>query len=124
MAQDFGVLTPVGGGDPIPLLSKKLRVGRREGCDIVLRFPNVSSHHCLLEMTEGFWFVRDLKSRNGIKVNGVRVPIGLRKRVDPDNIISFANVPTWWQTLVDALIIVVALAGPGFVRLVRGRKVQ
>jgi ribose transport system permease protein len=36
------------------------------------------------------------------------------------NIISFANVPTWWQTLVDALIIVGALAGPGLVRLIRG----
>lgn len=35
------------------------------------------------------------------------------------NIISFANVPTWSQTLVDALIIVFALAGPGLVRLVR-----
>ncbi|RME74474.1 MAG: ABC transporter permease [Chloroflexi bacterium] len=35
------------------------------------------------------------------------------------NIISFAQVPTWWQTLVDALIIVSALAGPGLVRLVR-----
>lgn len=35
------------------------------------------------------------------------------------NIISFANVPTWWQTLVDALIIVAALAGPGVVRLIR-----
>jgi ribose transport system permease protein len=36
------------------------------------------------------------------------------------NIISFANVPTWWQTLVDALIIVGALAGPGLIRLIRG----
>lgn len=35
------------------------------------------------------------------------------------NIISFADVPTWWQTLVDALIIVLALAAPGLVRLVR-----
>ncbi len=35
------------------------------------------------------------------------------------NIISFANVPTWSQTLVDALIIIVALAGPGLVRLLR-----
>ncbi|MBK8048335.1 MAG: ABC transporter permease [Anaerolineales bacterium] len=35
------------------------------------------------------------------------------------NIISFANVPNWWQTLVDALIIVVALAAPGLVRLLR-----
>jgi ribose transport system permease protein len=38
------------------------------------------------------------------------------------NIISFANVPTWWQTLVDALIIVGALAGPGLIRLIRGQR--
>jgi ribose transport system permease protein len=38
------------------------------------------------------------------------------------NIISFANVPNWWQTLVDALIIVLALALPGLVRLLRRRK--
>ena len=35
------------------------------------------------------------------------------------NIISFADVPTWWQTLVDALIIIAALAGPGLVTFVR-----
>jgi ribose transport system permease protein len=33
------------------------------------------------------------------------------------NIISFANVPTWYQTLVNAIIIVLALAGPGVVNL-------
>lgn len=38
------------------------------------------------------------------------------------NIISFANVPTWWETLVDALIVVGALAGPGLVRLIRGQR--
>lgn len=38
------------------------------------------------------------------------------------NIISFANVPTWWQTLVDALIILMALAGPGLIRFFRERK--
>ncbi|MFC1959329.1 ABC transporter permease [Chloroflexota bacterium] len=37
------------------------------------------------------------------------------------NIISFANVPTWSQTLVDALIIIAALAGPGVVRFARRR---
>jgi len=35
------------------------------------------------------------------------------------NIISFANVDTWSQTLVDAVIIISALAGPGLVRLIR-----
>lgn len=40
------------------------------------------------------------------------------------NIISFADVPTWWQTFVDASIIIVALAGPGLIRLIRRRQKQ
>lgn len=35
------------------------------------------------------------------------------------NIIFFAAIPTWSQTLVNALIIIVALAGPGLIRLIR-----
>lgn len=42
--------------------------------------------------------------------------IGLLK-----TIISFSGVPTWWQTLVDSLIVIIALAGPGFVALLRKR---
>ena len=44
----YGELIPQGGGDPIPLLKKTLLLGRRESCDIVLRFSNVSAHHCQL----------------------------------------------------------------------------
>jgi adenylate cyclase len=69
----FGRLVPIGGGDPIPLLGEKLLVGRRSSCDIKLDFQNVSSHHCQLELREGYWFVRDLGSSNGTKVNGERV---------------------------------------------------
>jgi ribose transport system permease protein len=35
------------------------------------------------------------------------------------NVIFFASVPTWSQTLVNALIIIAALAGPGLIRLIR-----
>ncbi len=38
------------------------------------------------------------------------------------NIISFANIDTWWQTLVNAAIIVVALAAPGVINLFRRRR--
>ena len=69
----FGELVPQGGGDPVPLLQKKLLVGRRDSCDIALRFPNVSSRHCEMEFVDGYWMVRDLGSSNGTKVNGVRV---------------------------------------------------
>ncbi len=83
-----GELVPVGGGDPIPLLKRNLLVGRRESCDIVLRFSNVSAHHCQLTVTGGYWYVRDMKSRNGVKVNGLRVT---EKRIDPGDILSIAK---------------------------------
>jgi ribose transport system permease protein len=38
------------------------------------------------------------------------------------NIISFANIDTWWETLVKATIIVLALAAPGIVNLFRRRR--
>lgn len=37
------------------------------------------------------------------------------------NIISFANINTWWETLAKATIIVVALAAPGIINLFRRR---
>ena len=38
------------------------------------------------------------------------------------NIISFASIDTWWETLVKATIIVVALATPGVINLIRRRR--
>lgn len=87
----YGELVPVGGGDPIPLLKNRLRIGRRDGCDIVLNFSNISGHHALMEIEEGYWFVRDLRSRNGVKVDGKRIMVGLRKRVDPGTNVKFAK---------------------------------
>jgi adenylate cyclase len=84
----FGEIVPLGGGDPIPLFKKTLLVGRRESCDIVLRFSNVSAHHCQLTLNGGYWYVKDLKSRNGVKVNGARVT---EKRLDPQDVLSVAK---------------------------------
>lgn len=84
----YGELHPVGGGDSIPLLKKSLLVGRRESCDIVLRFSNVSAHHCQLNVNGGYWYVQDLNSRNGVKVNGVRVT---EKLVAPGDILWVAK---------------------------------
>jgi adenylate cyclase len=83
-----GELVPVGGGDNIPLIREHLTVGRRESCDIPLRLPNVSGLHCELSFHDGFWWIRDLNSTNGIKVNGVRVP---KKILQPGDTITIAK---------------------------------
>lgn len=84
----YGELIPVGGGDPIPLLKQELLVGRRESCDIVLRFANVSAHHCRMFVKGGYWYVLDENSRNGTKVNGIRID---QKRIDPGDVLGVAR---------------------------------
>lgn len=84
----YGELVPIGGGDTIPLLRTSLVMGRRESCDIVLRFGNVSGQHCQLSLDSGYWFIQDLNSQNGTKVNGHRV---VRKRLDPNDTIGIAR---------------------------------
>jgi ribose transport system permease protein len=39
-----------------------------------------------------------------------------------NNIISFASINTWWETLIKAVIIVVALATPGAIDLIRRKR--
>ena len=68
----LGELVPCELGDAIPLLKPQTLIGRKRDCDVVLDFPNISARHCLLELVDGYWHVRDLGSRNGIRVNGVR----------------------------------------------------
>jgi len=86
--QTYGELIPLGGGDPIPLLRTTLLVGRRESCDIVLRFPNVSGAHCELSVSGGHWVVKDLGSSNGTKVNGSRIT---EQQVESGDKISFGR---------------------------------
>jgi adenylate cyclase len=84
----LGELIPCGGGDPIPLLKPSLLVGRSPACDITLAFPLVSSKHCQLEFKLGFWHVRDLGSRNGIRVDGI---VQLAKYLKPGEILAIAK---------------------------------
>ena len=71
--QANGELMPSGGGDNIPLIREKLSIGRRDSCDVCLRFANISSVHAEMNFRNGYWYIRDCNSTNGVKVNGVRV---------------------------------------------------
>jgi predicted component of type VI protein secretion system len=83
-----GELVPQGGGDTIVLDREAMSVGRRESCDICLRFPNISNVHCQLLFRDGYWYVFDRGSTNGTKVNGVRV---IKKVLIPGDEIAFGK---------------------------------
>src|SRR5260221_10297381 len=51
-------------------LKSELSVGRTEGNDLVLNHPSVSRRHARFEPRDNGWWIVDLKSTNGVKING------------------------------------------------------
>jgi FHA domain-containing protein len=62
-----------GGRELRPLDSERVTVGTLESNDVVVEADGVSRAHAVLERFGDTWCVRDLGSRNGTFVNGVRV---------------------------------------------------
>jgi len=48
-------------------------LGRHSAADFRLGFPEISRRHCRLVFENGIWHIYDLRSLNGIFVNGERV---------------------------------------------------
>jgi pSer/pThr/pTyr-binding forkhead associated (FHA) protein len=84
----LGQLVPCGGGRPIPLIKPRLLVGRQSTCDVPVPGATVSSRHCELELRDGYWFVRDLGSKNGTRINGAACASG---RLLPHDVLSLAQ---------------------------------
>src|SRR5688500_17345398 len=59
--------------EPLPVEERILLIGRREAADISLTENSASSAHAVIVASEGKHLVRDLHSRTGTFVNGVKV---------------------------------------------------
>jgi hypothetical protein len=57
----------------LPRTDRCLTLGRSRDCDCVLAEPSVSRRHAELRREGARWLLRDLGSRNGTRVNGVRL---------------------------------------------------
>jgi transcriptional regulator with PAS, ATPase and Fis domain len=73
-------------GATLAMSNELVRVGTADDNDLVLRDDTVSRYHCELEPAEGGVRVRDLRSTNGVLVEGVRcfdalLPLSARMRL-------------------------------------------
>lgn len=65
-------LTPLIPGQAPPILLQRpvLLIGRHPECDMRIDLPKISRRHCCVALAYDRIIVRDLGSRNGLRVNG------------------------------------------------------
>jgi ABC-type multidrug transport system ATPase subunit/pSer/pThr/pTyr-binding forkhead associated (FHA) protein len=73
-------------------------IGRHPECDIVLTVDGVSGKHCMVTQQGNTWLLEDLKSSNGVFVNGNRIS-SPRQITSNDQITLGLSCPFPWDKL-------------------------
>jgi pSer/pThr/pTyr-binding forkhead associated (FHA) protein len=72
-----------------PVDKERFVIGRgKTASDLVIKDPNVSRQHALVEWHDGHWYVVDMGSTNGFEVHGTRVQ---RRQVSAGDVITVCN---------------------------------
>lgn len=81
-------------------LSARTLVGRGVGAGLALDDPRVSSEHAVIYWRGGWW-IRDLASRNGTFVDGVRLELGERRALALGVGLGFGQTDAQWVLAAD-----------------------
>ena len=84
------VRTGVDGGARLVLDGGRVTAGRGAGCDLVVRDTTVSREHAAFVLRGDTWWVLDLGSTNGTRVNGLRAaeqPVAVGDRVELGDVV-------------------------------------
>ncbi len=80
---------PDGSVRQIPISGTRMVVGRAPQCEIRIDFDLISRQHAeFIHDPFGRWWVRDLGSRNGVKINGIKLP---EKEIGPGDVIRIGK---------------------------------
>jgi adenylate cyclase len=77
-------------------LRSSMLIGRSSECDLPLQDEDVSRKHCLVEIRDGEFYVRDLGSANGTFVNGKGVQVA--RLADGDAITVGSSRLVFWRS--------------------------
>ena len=79
-------------GTEYPVMEAMCVVGRAPNCSVRIKHPALSRYHALIKCEDGNWTVTDMKSTNGVYVNGRRIRTASLK---PNDLIGIGE-----QTLI------------------------
>jgi len=77
----------------IPIIKTPFVIGTAESCDGILKHPNISHYHAKITYQDHTYFIEDLNSTNGTRVNGGLLSYKTRVSLKKNENVYFANEP-------------------------------
>src|ERR671916_906524 len=88
-----------GAAPPIALDRPVILIGRHPECDIPITLPEISRRHCCVAQASERLVIRDLGSRNGVRVNGRRID---EEALQPGDEVAIAHLIYRLEVVPDA----------------------
>jgi len=84
---------------------QSVSLGRSRSCDLVFEHPRVSRHHAVLERDPSVpdLLLLDLDTRNGTRVDGVKLTPGRPRRLPSGSLVSLGTLPLLYLRAADLL---------------------
>jgi pSer/pThr/pTyr-binding forkhead associated (FHA) protein len=60
------------------ILKNSVTIGRSNKCDFIIAHEGISREHLQLECTDGYFYVKDLNSKNGVYIDGTKIEANQR----------------------------------------------
>lgn len=95
----YAYITDMNTGERHPLNMWETSIGRSSSSDIVIRYPSISRSHAVLSRRIDGWYIYDLNSKHGIRINGNRV--NESGTLASGDRITFANVDFRFEIIDD-----------------------
>ncbi|MBQ8503948.1 MAG: FHA domain-containing protein [Clostridia bacterium] len=95
----YGYIIDMKTGEKYALNMWETSIGRSGSCDIVITYNTVSRSHAVISRRIDGWYVYDLNSKSGIKVNGVVCE--KKSTINNGDIISLSNIPFRFEIIDD-----------------------
>ena len=81
-----------GGVEEVIVDHYPFKIGRKKAVnDYVIRLDGISREHMYITEKDGFYYVKDLNSTNGVRVNGVKIPPDSEYRIAPGDSIKISS---------------------------------
>ncbi len=73
------------------IVKEVITIGRSSSNDFVIPLDDFSRQHCVVTIKNGFFFIQDLGSKNGVKVDSRKLGPNEQCSIYPDSIVIIAN---------------------------------